>query len=788
MTASRTELIAPNEEGNRFDLASPTLLPKAGSFLWNKRMMIQVNCRGFAVAQFMQPEPAKYSHAPELEAKSFMQPEQPFYAHHPGRFFYIKDEESGKLFSSPYEPARKDHDSFRFSVGASDIRWKILNDQIDVGTTLSLAPEEPVELWSVTLTNRSTRARRLSLYVFFPVGYMSWMNQSAKFDEDLNAIVCSSITPYQKLEDYFRNRDLKDKTYLASDARPESWETSLEAFEGEGGLHSPSSVRGTKLGNGEAHYEMPVCVMQFRVELESSESRQWRFLFGPAKNEDEIRRLRRKLFSPGGFESSQADYRKWVGRSQGKLTVKTPDVAFDNFVNEWMPRQVLYHVDLNRLSTDPQTRNFLQDNMGGGLLGLDIVPDNFMLALRQQKADGAMPDGIILSEKAKLKYINEVPHLDHCVWLPICLRSYLEESGDFGFLDRRVAFANSEGLVSIAEHVDRAMQWLLSMRDTRGLIYISQGDWCDPMNMVGHKGKGVSGWLSLAAAYAMKEWVAIRKEAGLGRGVEQFRTGASELNAAVNQHLWDGEWYARGITDDGARFGVSTDPEGRVFLNPQAFAILSGAADEARVNTIVDSVATHLESPYGTQLLSPAFTSMREDIGRVTQKFPGSAENGSVYNHAAAFWAYALYKVGRNDEAFSVLRRMIPGPDDIVKRGQLPVYIPNYYRGAFREYPRTAGRSSQLPNTGSVHWFYRCLIDGLFGLRGCREGLRVDPNLPSDWDRARVKRRFRGATFDIRFVRENLSDLEIQLDGRPVEGGVISEFRSGEDYSVTVRI
>jgi cellobionic acid phosphorylase len=66
-------------------------MPRAAGFLWNPRMMIQVTCRGYAVAHFMQPEPAKYAYAPNLEAKTFMQPEQPYYAHHPGRFFYVKD-------------------------------------------------------------------------------------------------------------------------------------------------------------------------------------------------------------------------------------------------------------------------------------------------------------------------------------------------------------------------------------------------------------------------------------------------------------------------------------------------------------------------------------------------------------------------------------------------------------------------------------------------------------------------------------------------------------------------
>ena len=85
--------------GQRVVLDSPTAMPQASTFLWNRRMLLQLNCRGYATAQFMQPEPAKYAHAPTLEAKTFMQPEQPYYAHHPGRFCYVKDEDGGRLFS-----------------------------------------------------------------------------------------------------------------------------------------------------------------------------------------------------------------------------------------------------------------------------------------------------------------------------------------------------------------------------------------------------------------------------------------------------------------------------------------------------------------------------------------------------------------------------------------------------------------------------------------------------------------------------------------------------------------
>ena len=45
----------------------------------------------------------------------------------------------------------------------------------------------------------------------------------------------------------------------------------------------------------------------------------------------------------------------------------------------------------------------------------------------------------------------------------------------------------------------------------------------------------------------------------------------------MNKYLWDGEWFGRGITDDDVVFGISKDKEGRIFLNPQSWAILGGA-------------------------------------------------------------------------------------------------------------------------------------------------------------------------------------------------------------------
>ncbi|KAI1265419.1 glycoside hydrolase family 94 protein [Xylariaceae sp. FL1019] len=796
-TSNRVPLCGPTADAARYELYSPTALRKAGAFLWNQQMMIQMTCRGYATAQFMQPEPAKYAHAPNLEARTFMQPEQNYYAHHPGRFVYVKDEENpSRIFSAPHEPVRAKPDRFVFSAGKDDIRWTVESLGIRVEMTLSIPTHDVAELWTVNVTNLTDKPRKISVYPYFPFGYMSWMNLSAEWREDLCGIVATSITPYQKSEEYFKNKLLKDRSYLVCETPPTAYEALQHAFEGEGGLHAPSAILDQEeLSRGDARYETPAGTVQYRLALKPNETRTLRFLFGPALDDAEIISLKAKYLSAKGFARCAADYADYIAKGAGCLQIQTPDPHIDNFVNNWLPRQCYYHGDVNRLTTDPQTRNYLQDNMGMSFISPSVTRRAFLTALAQQEATGAMPDGILLTKGAELKYINQIPHTDHCVWLPVTLEVYLSETGDYALLSEVVVDVHGDRYTAF-ERISRAVDWLLAARDERGLSYIAQGDWCDPMNMVGYKGKGVSGWLTLATGFACKLWADICAQQNRPDLASKYRAGAKAVNDAANRYMWSASssWFARGITDDGVTFGVSTDAEGAIWLNPQTWSILSGAASPSQTESILAAVEEHLSTPYGHLMFDPPYTKMREDIGRVTQKYPGSAENGSVYNHAAVFYAHSLYSLATTssaDNAYTVLEKLIPGPedDDYVTRGQLPIYIPNYYRGAHRLYPRTAGRSSQLFNTGTVSWAYRCFIEGLCGLRGDARGLVIRPQMPSHWDQMRVRRIFRGAEFviDVR-RRADVDGVTVRHGGKVLPECRFSDIQAGKTYEVSVSV
>ncbi|QOL24594.1 NdvB protein [Thalassotalea sp. LPB0316] len=772
---------------------SPLLMPNANGYLYNPHMLLQVNCRGYAIGQFMQPEPSKYSFAPNLEATTFIQPEHHYYAHHPGRFFYLKDNDTGELISLPYEPCRKQVDKFIFQQQQDAIAWQFKHNGLEIEIRVELSEQYIAERWQLSIINQSEREQSLSLYPYFTVGYQSWMNQSARYVDELNAIVASAITPYQKVSQYYENQELKDSTFLLSDKAPDAWLANQQLFEGEGGLANPDALAKPKLDNLGSHYQVACACMQYQLQLKVGEQFDNTWYFGAAKDLDEISAIKDQHFSSTNASIEQAKFSPCIKVNPQYLSAGNQRLF--SFVNDWLPRQIDMHGTTNRLTTDPQTRNYLQDNMGVGFLVPKQARSAFVLAMTQQASSGELPDGILLNSNAKLKYINQVPHSDHSAWLSICLLCYLDETNDASLLTELIGFSDSIHAQPVYQHLLKAIDYLLSKRDERGLCYIEQGDWCDPMNMVGHKGKGVSTWLTLATAYSIDCLLAIltlylptELQHSLTEQITKLKVAKQKLNDSVNTHCWDGDWYARGINDDGRAFGVKTDQQGRIYLNPQSWALLANATTPAKKYSLLNEVQRQLDTPYGVMMLAPSYTKMDEGIGRICQKSAGIAENGSVYNHAAVFYAYSLYQVGESDLAFSVLAKMLPNECDQLLRGQLPSFIPNYYRGAYYQLPDYAGKSSHLFNTGTVAWFYRCIVEELCGLKGQQGRLLIQPKLPKQLTKLSGSRLFLGAQIDFEYLKKDIDTPSYWLDDQLLNQAEITGIRSGQHYRLTVHL
>ena len=342
---------------------------------------------------------------------------------------------------------------------------------------------------------------------------------------------------------------------------------------------------------------------------------------------------------------------------------------------------------------------------------------------------------------------------------------------------------------SLYEHICLGLEWLLQGSNAARAVQDRPGRLERPAEHGRHRGEGrVRLAYGSPGAWRSKTGRRWRRDAVTGLAAPGISGRRPDHGSAINRLAWDGRWYARGFTDAGKPFGVRANREGRIFLNAQSWAIMCGAADARRASSCIQAVERDLMTQSGPMTLAPAYTRMQDDIGKLTQKMPGWNENGSVYCHAATFYAYALFAAREADRGYAALRILLPGgrPNTLDRAGQLPLYIPNFFRGAASG--RNAGRSSHAPNTGTASWYYRTAVGMLMGVRAEFEGLRIDPQLPGAWRRARVWRAWRGAEFDIQIHRTSrVRRTEVFLDGDRLPDNLVP-VQTGGRHHVEVRL
>jgi len=760
------------EDGRRYLFHNPRQKDPAYAYHFNRRQLVKIDHRGRVDAQFVQPHVTRYSL--------------------PLRCFYIRDNDTGKFWSAPFDPVQAEPGDFEFAPGISDTRWRNTTDGLEASLRLFLPKDDMAEIWTVTLRNVSRRTRDVSLYSYLPVGEICWMNHGGRFDAKLNGMVFKYFPYYAKVEDYYRLRDLMNCVCCLSDVRPSAYEISLNDFLGVGGEPRPDALGLPKLANGDGKTQACVAAFQYVRKLAPGASVTVNLLFGPAKDEAAIRRLKTRYMKAGGVEKALASVDRYFRSHEAAVQVDTPDADFNAFVNHWLCKQALYNGGSMRTTFYPGARNLFQDAMGLVYLDPKLSRHWFSKAYRVQHPDGFMPMSIKLDlEKCSTGSlqtgVGEIPHSDVNVWGPLTIAFYLTQTGDLSLLDEPVLFNDGQKSATIYEHVCLGLAWLLAHRSKRGLSLIGQGDWNDPLNMAGYKGKGESVWLTQALAYVLDLWAAVAEQRKDRARSRSYRKQAEFCRKVINRYAWDKAWYTRGFTDAGRPFGVARDKEGTMFINSQSWAILCGAASKDQTEAIIRSMNRHLMTPSGPMLLAPAFTRMVEDIGRLCIKNPGHHENGSVYCHASAFYSYALYQAGKPEPGYDMFRTLLPGwkGNTLERAGQIPLYIPNYYAGVGAG--RRAGKSSHGYGTGTVAWFYRIMIECLFGLHSGFDGLRVDPQLPAAWDRASIRLPFRGAVYDVEIKRSRAArTTEVYLDGRKLADNLIPPPAKGGRHRVTV--
>lgn len=766
-----------SEDGRRYAMRDVHLLESADSFLYNELMFIRIDHRGRC----------EFGHT-HSGGPVFLQPNATAYSEGL-RLAYVRDDDTMECWSAPYDPIQAEPDEFEFSPGVADITWRNVTNGIETTLRLVIPPDDTVEVWTVTARNVSRRKRRISLYPFFPIGWRGDLLNTCRFDEKLGGVIYEYFPYYVEVEDYYRNRRLKNMVFCAPDRKPTSWEAAMDGFKGGLLLHNPAALEKKRLGRGYANFEDGAAVFQYALNLAAGKSATVNLVFGPAKDKAEMRRLKKKYLAKGAAERARSAAQKFHSDRTPQVRIETPDSDFNHYVNHWLPRQTLWTGGTLRSSFAPCARNAITDAMGIIYNDPKKARYWFTRIWEHQEKGGWIKHGLPMREHVHMSLINTIPHRDMNTWGPQAIHMYVAETGDFAILDDLIPFTDDRKGSTLYEHICIGLDWLLKDRTKRGLARVGQGDWCDPLNMAGHNLKGESVMLTETLAWALDIWAGVADHRGDTSRAGRYRREAGNCRKAINRHAWDGRWYVRGFTDDGRAFGSSKNREGSIWVNAQGWAIISGADTPKRRKSAVAAVKRHLDTPVGVLMNGPAYTRFYEDIGKVTVKNPGIDENSSAYNSAVCWWAYAMFIARNADEGWRHLRGMLTGAgrNTIKRSGQLPLYVPNFYKGP--AVGERAGESSHSPSTGTVAWFYHTAVSQLMGVRGELDGLRLDPQLPSAWKKARVWRKFRGAAFDISIRRSRKVDgPTVELDGERLADNLVPPQKPGTKHTVTVTI
>jgi cellobiose phosphorylase len=490
-----------------------------------------------------------------------------------------------------------------------------------------------------------------------------------------------------------------------------------------------------------------------------------------------------------GLEEVKALWREWVEASW----IETPDEAMNFMTNTWLKYQTISgriwaRTGYYQCSGGFGFRDQLQDSLVFLPLNPDLCKQQILLHAEQQ-----FPDGTVLHWWHPGTSIGAVTNCsDDLLWLVFITLCYLDETADESILDLAIKFLPDPKTQEVTkgalyDHCCRAIDKVFTRFSPRGLPLIGECDWNDGLSHVGINWKGESIWLGQFFYGILKRFSPYVRKRDAQRA-DDYERRAGALKEAINKYGWDGEWYLGATRDDGRPLGAKICDQGKIFLNTQTWAVITGVATGERAKICMRSAAKHLYREYGPLLLTPAYLVTDPTIGYITRYAPAVRENGGLYTHAGTWAIQAECLLGDGEKAYQLYKSFNP-----VIRGMNPdhYFVEPYVTPGNVDGPESPhfGRGGWTWYSGSAQWYYTVAMNWILGVRPAREGLLVDPVIPKSWTGFRMKRKFRQATYEIevknpRSVTSGVK--EVRVDGKAQSSNLLPAFGDGKTHKVEV--
>ncbi len=710
----------------------------------------------------------------------------------PGKYIYIKDLDSGEIWSLTWQPVgREPASAYRTAHGFGYTRAEAEVAGIASSVLFFVPLDDDREIWHASLRNASGRARRLAVtgYVEFALGHalIDLINQCddqhfnrVHFDRELNALFATKtywVTETRGTQ-HQENKEWDRWAFFTVNRPVTAYETLRERFIGPFRSESnPAALEGG-LSSKDTDYGNAVGAIQAEIELLPGESTDVIFSLGViAKTEFEgekraaVGRFRDAASVGAALARVGKSWRDFLGRTR----VETPEPDVDVFMNFWTPYQAKVAFDVGRVASFYYWgigrgfgfRDTAQDTIAIIIADAAKARERILLLARQMRSDGKVYHHFYGDGQGEF-----TGHCDDPLWFILAVTEYVKETGEAGILEAAEPFLDGER-GTILDHLLAVVRFAAGNLGPRGLPIFGRGDWNDTLDYIGGQDGGESVWggmFYVAMLNRLLELLEFRGTAGRHPGVRELR---DRLVAAVETSAWDGEWYVRAFGGGGKRIGSRENRFGRIFINTQSWAVISGLPDRSRLVRAMDSARELLDTPFGPKICAPAFREIDPKIGLITRCVWGKKENGAVFCHPAAWLIQAECLLGRGDRAFDYYRKLLPDRIDSDVFTAEPYVYSQYITS---DEHATAGRASHSWQTGTAAWMFRVSFDHILGIRPSYAGLVVDPVIPAAWKGFRAERVFRGTRYFIEV--ENPDGVEsgvksVLVDGRAVPGPVL---------------
>ena len=726
----------------------------------------------------------------------------------PGHYVYLRDSESSDYWSISWQPVGKPlHQAdYRCRHGLSYTTYECEYNRISASQTLSIPRGENVELWDVKIKNEDDRIRKLQVFSYCEFSFHHIMIDNQNFQMSL---YCAG----SDYEDGVIQHDLFYEEfgyqYFTGNFIPDGFDCLRDQFLGL--YHTednPAAVINGKCSGSFEKGNNHCGSLQKDIMLQPGEEIRLIFMLGEG-NREEGKRIRAKYAASEAVDAVYADLKEYWNRKLTCMQINTPNEGMNTLINTWTLYQSEINVMFSRFASFIEVggrtglgyRDTAQDAMTIPHSNPEKCRERIVQLLRGLVSDGYglhlfQPEWFEAENKEKpFKSPTVIPSFDKknmvhgiedacsddALWLVASIVEYVKETGETAFFNERISYADG-GTGTVYEHMKRILNFSFRQVGNTGICKGLRADWNDCLNL----GGGESAMVSFLHYWALQYFVQAAEYLGNQKDVATYQQMADKVKAVCNNELWDDKWYIRGITKNGKKIGTSKDLEGKVHLESNAWAVLSGAADPEKGRQAMDSVDEYLYTPYGIMLNAPSYTVPDDDIGFVTRVYPGLKENGAIFSHPNP-WAWAAECVlGRGDRAMKYYNALCPfyQNDKIEIREAEPYSYCQFIMG--RDHTGY-GRARHPFMTGSGGWAYFSATHYMLGIKPQFDHLEIDPCIPADWKSYQLDRKWRNTTYHI--TVENPKGVmkgvkEIYLDGSLCSE--IKQMEAGTEHQVRV--